>query len=318
MRIALLGATSHIARDWVVSCHQHSAHDLVLYARRPAAVAQWQAAHGLAGRYPVADFSAFTVAEPFDAIVNCVGIGDPAKALAMGAAILDITHQYDTLALTYVRQHPTCRYIFLSSGAAYGADFAKPVAEHSLATIPINHLQPQDWYSIAKLHAECRHRAQADWPIIDIRVFSYFSRTLDSNARFLLADILRAIRNQTVLHTSAVEIVRDFITPGDFYRLIEALLTAPPVNAVVDSYSRAPISKLALLDLMHHTFGLQYAITEHHAALNATGLKPHYYSLNRQAAHYGYQPQLSSAEGIAQECESLLGQARTLCSTPTV
>ena len=314
MRIALLGATSHIARDLVLSCHQHSAHELVLYARRPDAVAQWQAAQGLAGRYPVADFAAFTVAEPFDGIVNCVGVGDPAKALAMGAAILDITHQYDTLALDYVRQHPACRYIFLSSGAAYGADFTQPVTEHSPAIIPINHLQSQDWYSIAKLYAECRHRAEADWPIIDIRVFSYMSRTLDSNARFLLADMLRAIRTKTILQTSAGEMVRDYLTPSDFYRLIDACLSAPPANAVVDSYSRAPISKSALLDLMQHNFGLQYARVEHHAALNATGLKPHYYSLNRQAACYGYQPQLSSAEGIVQESDALLRQASTIMS----
>lgn len=310
MRIVLLGATSHIARDLVLSCHQHNAHELVLYARRPEAVEQWQAANGLAGRYPVAAFSAFSAAEPFDAIVNCVGIGDPAKALAMGAAILDITHQYDTLALDYVQQHPACRYIFLSSGAAYGTDFTQPVTEHSPATIPINQLQPQDWYSIAKLHAECRHRARADRPIIDIRVFSYFSQTIDANARFLLADMLRAIRTETVLQTSAQELVRDYLTPSDFYRLIDVCLSAPPANAVVDSYSRAPISKSELLDLMHHNFGLQYAIVENHAALNATGLKPHYYSLNRQAACYGYQPRLSSAEGILQESESILEQLR--------
>lgn len=306
MRIALLGATSHIARDLMLSFHQHSAHDLVLYARRPAAVAQWQATHGLAGRYPVADFAAFTVAEPFDAIVNCVGIGDPEKALAMGATILDITHQYDTLALDYVRQYPACRYIFLSSGAAYGTDFTQPVTEHSPATIPINHLQAQDWYSIAKLYAECRHRAQADWPIIDIRVFSYFSRTLDVNARFLLADILRAIRDKTVLQTSLVDVVRDYLSPDDCYRLIDAFLSAPPANDVVDSYSRAPISKTELLDLMHQNFGLQYSIVENHKALNATGLKKHYYSFNRTAGTYGYQPQLSSADGILQQSELMI------------
>lgn len=310
MRIALLGATSHIARDLILSFHRHSGYDLVLYARRPAAVAQWQASKGMAGCYPVAEFAAFTVAEPFDAILNCVGIGDPAKALAMGSAILDITHQYDTLALNYVRQHNACRYIFLSSGAAYGTGFTQPVTEKSPAIIPINHLQPQDWYSIAKLHAEGRHRAEVDLPIIDIRVFSYFSRTMDNNAGFLLADILRAIRGKAVLNTSAGELIRDYITPSDFYRLIVSVLTAPSANAVVDSYTHAPISKSQLLMLMHHNFGLQYAIVENHAVLNATGSKPHYYSLSREAAQYGYQPQLTSAEGILQESECILGQLR--------
>ena len=307
MRIALLGATSHIAKDLVVSFNRHSAHELVLYARRPQAVEQWQAANGLAVRYPVAAFPAFTVDESFDAIVNCVGIGDPAKALAMGASILDVTYLYDTLALDYVRQHPVCRYIFLSSGAAYGKDFAKPVDANSNATFPINHLQPQDWYSIAKVHAECRHRAQVDLAVIDIRVFSYFSRTMKSDARFLLSDILRSIRNRSVLHTSAADFVRDYVTPGDFYRLIEAFLSAPPVNAVVDSYSRAPISKSKLLHIMEDNFGLRYEIAEDSIAINATGLKPQYYSLNRNASRYGYKPELTSAEGILLESRYWLG-----------
>ena len=37
----------------------------------------------------------------------------------MGASIFDVTLKYDEMALDYVRQHPDCRYIFLSSGAAY-------------------------------------------------------------------------------------------------------------------------------------------------------------------------------------------------------
>lgn len=306
MRIAILGATSQIAKDLVQSFAAQSGHELVLYARRPEAVSQWLTRVGLAGRYAVADFAAVSADEQFDAILNFVGVGNPAQAAAMGAAIFDVTLKYDGMALDYVRQHPECRYIFLSSGAAYGSSFEAPVDENTKAVIAINNLQPQDWYAVAKLHAECRHRALPHLPIVDIRVFNYFSCTQDISARFLITDVLRAIRDNTVLKTSSDYIVRDFLHPSDFYNLVAALLAASAHNTAVDCYSRAPIDKPNLLAAMQEKFGLQYETTEETASVNATGSKPHYYSLNTRAADLGYQATLTSLEGIVQEMQKIL------------
>jgi nucleoside-diphosphate-sugar epimerase len=215
------------------------------------------------------------------------------------------------MALGYVRQHPDCRYIFLSSGAAYGASFDEPVNEKTKATIAINNLQPQDWYAVAKLHAECRHRSLPHLPIVDIRVFNYFSHTQDMEARFLITDILRAIRDKTVLKTSSDYIVRDFIHPSDFYQLVSVLLAAPATNTVVDCYSRAPIDKPTLLAAMQEKFGLQYETTQAAVSVNATGGKPQYYSLNTRAAEFGYQPALTSLQGVLQEATAMLQQQTT-------
>jgi nucleoside-diphosphate-sugar epimerase len=306
MRIAILGATSQIAKDLVQSFAANSRHDFVLFARRPEAVTQWQVDVGLAGKYAVANFAAFNADQHFDAILNFVGVGNPAQAATMGASIFDITLQYDELALSYVRLHPTCRYIFLSSGAAYGASFDSPVDAFTSATVSINNLQPQDWYGVAKLHAECRHRSLALLPIVDIRVFNYFSHTQDMTARFLMTDIMRAIRYKTVLKISADYIVRDFIHPSDFCNFINAILTAPAANAVVDAYSKASIDKPTLLAAMQENFGLQYETIQTGAAVNATGRKPHYYSLNTRAAGFGYLPTLTSLEGVLEESSRLL------------
>jgi nucleoside-diphosphate-sugar epimerase len=311
VRLAILGATSQIAKDLVQSFAANSRHDLVLFARRPEAVTQWLAGVGLVDRYAVANFSAFNADQHFDAILNFVGVGNPAQAAAMGASIFDVTLQYDELALSYIRQHPTCRYIFLSSGAAYGASFDTPVDAITRATVPINNLQPQDWYGVAKLHAECRHRSLALLPIVDIRVFNYFSSTQDMEARFLITDILRGIRDKAVLKTSSDYIVRDFLHPSDFYGLVNAILCAPAANAVVDCYSLAPIDKPTLLAGMQEQFGLQYEIMQASVSVNATGNKLHYYSLNTRAADFGYQPTLTSLEGIVKEMQMILhGAAR--------
>ena len=246
------------------------------------------------------------VTQEFDAIINFVGVGNPAQAAAMGSSIFDITLQYDDLALNYVRQHSDCRYIFLSSGAAYGSSFDAPVDAQTKATIAINNLQPQDWYGVAKLHAECRHRSLAHLPIVDIRVFNYFSHTQDMEARFLITDIVRAIRDKTVLKTSADYIVRDFIGPDDFHQLVNAILTSPATNDVVDSYSKAPIDKLTLLSAMQLQFGLQYELVKTATGVNATGRKPHYYSLNKRATDFGYYPRLSSLDGLLAECDAVI------------
>jgi hypothetical protein len=147
-------------------------------------------------------------------------------------------------------------------------------------------------------------------PIIDIRVFNYFSRTQDISARFLITDILRAIRDNTVLKTSPDYIVRDFLHPSDFYSLVSALLSAPAANAAVDCYSRAPVDKPNLLAIMQEKFGLRYEITEATAGVNATGSKPNYYSLNTRAADFGYQPGLTSVDGILIEAREVLLRAR--------
>ena len=88
MRIALLGATSQIAKDLVLSISVQSNHELVLYARRPVVVSQWLAGVDLVGRYAVADFTAFSFGDHSDAILNFFGVGNPAQAVAMGPLFL--------------------------------------------------------------------------------------------------------------------------------------------------------------------------------------------------------------------------------------
>ncbi len=306
MNIAILGATSQIARDLIVSSAAAEDKRLYLFARRPDVVTEWLASTGLHDRYQVDDFSGFA-GQKFDAVVNFVGVGDPAKAVVIGNSIFAITWHFDKMVLDYLQRHPVCRYLFLSSGAVYGSEFNEPASADTPARFAINNLQPQDWYGAAKFCAECRHRAHSELNIIDIRVFNYFSHTQDISARFLITDILRAIRDKTVLKTSCDYIKRDFLHPTDFYKLITTLLAAPATNAAVDCYSLAPVDKPTLLAAMQEKFGLQYETTKTSTSVNATGRKTHYYSLNARAADFGYQPSLTSLAGILDESTKALG-----------
>jgi nucleoside-diphosphate-sugar epimerase len=266
----------------------------------------WLEQRGIAGEVRVRPYQDFGADDEYFAVINFVGVGDPAKALSMGPDILELTHRFDSLALDHVQRHPRCRYVFMSSGAAYGSRFETPVEEDSPAAFPLNALGKEDWYGMAKAYAECRHRAYSGLPIMDIRIFNYISETQDLSARFLVTDAIRAIRDQTVLMTSAERTVRDYLHARDFCALIDAVLAAPPANDVIDCYSKAPIEKTELLHALQEAFGLRYEVSPARTGINATGRKPCYYSLNRRAGRFGYAPEFTSLAGVLDAVRAML------------
>lgn len=306
--IAIVGASSQIAKDLICSFAAAGRTGLLLYVRNLETTQAWVVEQNLDSVCSVHGYEAYGELS-HDVVINFVGVGDPRRAAEMGASIFEITARFDDMVLADLARNPGRRYLFLSSGAAYGNAFAEPVTASTQAAIAINNIQPQDYYATAKLHAEVRHRARPDLAIIDLRVFNMFSRTQDIEARFFITDIVRAIRDERTLQTSADYMVRDFMHPDDFHRLVECLLAAPPTNCAVDCYSREPIDKPALLQAMAERFGLRYEVVGGTtASVNATGAKPYYYSLNRKAAEFGYQPARSSLEGIVAETAAILNR----------
>lgn len=305
MRLAFLGATSQIARD-LVAHMMPGPHELALYARSPQRVHDWLAVCGGTGRCDVAPIADFEHAAAFDAVINFVGVSDPARAAAMGATIMEVTRRHDDMVLAHLARHPACRYLFLSSGAVYGGSFDAPVDDTSVATLPVNDIRPHHWYGIAKLAAECVHRCLPEHAIVDLRVFSYFSRNQDLAGRLLMADAMRAILAGTVLRTSDDVAVRDYIHPSDLHRLVEVVLAAPRMNTALDVCSQAPIDKRPLLAALRDAFGLRYESTPAAASVNATGAKRHYHSLSRRAAALGWAPEHDSLAGILLEAQALL------------
>jgi len=301
MKIAILGATSQIAQDLILSFSKHKDYVFFLFGRNVNLLEKWINRENLNNKYSAQEYSCFNNSQSYDVIINFVGIGDPVKAQKMGGDIFKITEQYDGMALDYVKCHKETKYIFLSSGAVYGGNYQEPVNKNTVAMIDINNLDSTDWYTIAKLYAEAKHRSLSNLSIVDIRVFNYFSHTQDMTARFLITDIVRAIKNKEVFKTSSNNIVRDFITPPDFYHLIQAIIDYDPINIALDCYTKSPVAKFDLLDKLKDKFGLKYEISKVVKVVNATGVKINYYSLNKTAKSIGYNPKNTSLEGIIQE-----------------
>ena len=306
MKIAILGATSQIAQDLILSFSKNQHYDFSLFGRNVALLEKWINNENLSEEYQVQEYSEFGNHQRYDVIINFVGIGDPVKAQKMGSDIFKITEQYDALALEYLKQHRKTKYIFLSSGAVYGGNYQEPIDKDTIATIDINNLKSTDWYTLAKLYAEAKHRSLSDLSIVDVRVFNYFSHRQNMDSRFLITDIFRAIKNKKVFKTSPVDIVRDFITPPDFYNLIQAIIDFKLTNTALDCYTRSPVSKFDLLSELESKFGLRYETDEDIGIINATGAKLNYYSTNDMATNIGYDPKNTSRDGIVQEI-TLLG-----------
>jgi len=171
--------------------------------------------------------------------------------------------------------------------------------------IDINNLGPTNWYTIAKLYAEAKHRSLSDLPIVDVRVFNYFSHTQDMSASFLITDIIHAIKNKEVFKTSSENIARDFITPPDFYNLIRTIIDFKPINIALDCYTKSPVLKFDLLSEFGSKFGLKYEVDKDIDIVNATGAKLNYYSTNKIAKNMGYTPTNTSIDGVIQEIVSL-------------
>jgi len=213
------------------------------------------------------------------------------------------------MVLEYLKHHKKTKYIFLSSGAVYGGNYQEPVDENTVATVDINNLVSTDWYAISKLYSEAKHRSMPELSIVDVRVFNYFSHTQDMNARFLITDIVRAIKNKEVFKTSADNIVRDFITPSDFYGLIQAIIDFKPTNIALDCYTKSPVSKFDLLAELENKLGFKYETNKDVDIVNATGIKTNYYSTNKMAKQVGYTPVNTSLGGIFKEINfHILGQ----------
>jgi nucleoside-diphosphate-sugar epimerase len=228
--------------------------------------------------------------QKYDVIINCVGN-------ARDPNIVETTVQFDSMIIDYMQMVPDVRYIFFSSGAAYSTDFSSPVDWHSPAVVDINQIPNR--YASAKLMAELRHRALPDLPIVDVRLFSYFSETVNPEAGLLMSQVVKCIQNKLRMNVQTDLMIRDYIGADDLANLIQKIIQAPAVNMVIDVVSKETVSVNELVAEMMERYSLKVAREAPQKSLQSTtGIKPRYYSENRAYEHFGWEPTLTSLETI--------------------
>ncbi|MEK3911521.1 NAD-dependent epimerase/dehydratase family protein [Paenibacillus sp. FSL H7-0331] len=313
-KVAILGATSHIAKNIIFEFSKTSNYELCLYARSVGTVRSFldrieQTTNFNIRVYPMNEFGNYNV----DVIINCIGIGNPAELKEDKFRIFSITEYYDNLIIDYLKNKSNdTLYINLSSGAAYGSEFDQPVNELTWANVEINNLTDQNYYGITKLYTEAKHRSLEKFNIVDLRVFSFFSKFIDLSAKFLISEIINCISNEKIFETSKSEILRDYVDPKDFCNLIKLCIDKHYTNDFYDVYSLGPTSKQEMMNMFHEQFGLKYVIKDDISISNSTGIKSNYYSLNKKAQKLQYVPIFYSLETIAEEARAILLNKRVI------
>ncbi|MEK7072360.1 MAG: NAD-dependent epimerase/dehydratase family protein, partial [Patescibacteria group bacterium] len=256
--IAILGATSHIAKGLIYNFLQSEEFCLHLYARSADKVNDFLVAIGKCegkDRFIYNGFADFPNRD-YDVVINCVGIGTINKHKGDYAAYFTITEEYDNLVIAYLRRnHPKTLYISFSSGAVYGKVFSAPARENTTNCISVNHINKEDYYAIARLNAEAKHRAFADLNIVDLRLFSYFSRFIDLTDGYFITELLSCILKKKVFVTDNQNIIRDYVHPDDLFVVVMKCLAASHINGAFDVMSARPVEKREVADYFVRKYG---------------------------------------------------------------
>ena len=299
LNIAILGCTGHVGKNLIYYFGRETNFELFLFSRDKKRISNCLQRCKIKDSVSSRTYDEFSKLD-YDVIINCIGISDPAKIESEGKLILKLTDDIDSLILEYLKNYPNTKLINFSSGAVYGEEINSPIDDTTLQ----KNLQECDIsspYTIAKIKAEIRHRDLDKLNIVDLRLFSFFSRFMDLNSRFLISEIISSIKQNKKLVTNEFDFYRDYIHPKDLFSLLKKCINKNPINDVFDLYSKKPIGKFELLNSLKDNNGLKYEINPNSGLSSPTGFKKNYYSVSRKAKLLGYEPQYSSIETVVNE-----------------
>lgn len=301
--IAILGANSHIAKGLIDRFLQCGTYNLHLYTTDSVKTGVFL--ESLGKSCEIHDgYSSF---QGGDVIINCIGAGSAPKLKGAYTNYFSLTETYDNLVIGHLKQNPDSLYISMSSGAVYGRFLTAPAEKHTLNPIQVNNISSADYYSITRLYSEAKHRAYCGLNIVDVRIFSYFSRYMNIEDGYFMTELIDCLLNGKVLKTDVGNMVRDYVHPQDLFSLILKCIDIAHVNAAFDAVSSAPVDKRTILEYFS-SCGLKYELVDSLGSVGATGHKNIYCSSYNSAELIGYIPEFSSMQALQEEADCIVKQ----------
>jgi nucleoside-diphosphate-sugar epimerase len=305
MNIAVMGGSSHIAKNLIVRFAALPECRLTLFCRDTAPVAEFVRRHVPGGDVETVCGYGDFMTRPFDAIVNCVGAGTPGNPGFSPRNWFDTLQRFDDLALDYLkRSGGRTTLIGFSSGAVYGSRTPGPFSGGSTVELPVNSPATGDFYTISRLYAEAKHRMHRDLRIVDLRVFSFYSCFIDVGAGYFMSDVLKALLDGAELTTSPADMVRDYISPDDLFDAVRFCIGLEDANRAFDLRSRAPAGKFEILESFGARFGLRWRFAA--AAASPNGERSVYCSDDSALEKAGLPPRLAALDTLIAETEKRL------------
>ena len=314
-QIAIFGSTSHIAKGLINNFLKSGRFRLHLYTRSTDVVSSFLDSIGKSSGNDSVIYEGYGDITKcnYDVVINCVGVGTLNKLRGKYSKYFMVTEEYDNLIIEYLLKNPDTLYISFSSGAVYGREHSSAVEENAVNSIRVNHVISEDYYAIARLNSEAKHRSFKDLNIVDLRLFSYFSRFIDLSDSYFITEILDCIVNNKVFATNNVNIIRDYVHPEDLFSMTQKCMDTDKINTAFDVNSTKPVEKREILDYFSMEYGLKYEKTSTLPHVSPTGTKNFYCSKYNKAFEIGYEPEFSSMDAIKGESRYILNQQSNKC-----
>ena len=303
--ISILGATGHIGKNLSIYFGKDKNFELFLFARDEKKLEKILTQYESKNNFSIRKYDEFNDSR-YDAVINCVGLSNPADIAVAEEESLETTETFDVLTLEYLKNFPKTKLINFSSGAVYGGQFSSPIKYTTLIDKNFNYMNIKSNYALATIRSEIKHRTLKNLNIIDLRLFSFFSRFINLDAKFLMCEMISSIMQNKKFLTDETDIYRDYIHPKDLFSYVKKCIYGNSLNDVFDVCSKKPIGKFELLNFLKEKYGLQYEIEPGVKFANPTGFKRNYYSESRKAESLGYKPEYSSMDTISDELSFII------------
>jgi nucleoside-diphosphate-sugar epimerase len=297
-KVAILGASGHIGKNLILYLSKKKNIDLFLFSKNKKNVNNFLKQITLNGNKIKVDSYNHFEENQYNVVINCTGNN---KDLEKNNKIFFKKNRfYDNKIIKYLKKNKSCLYIYLSSGAIYGSNFLDSVNEDSKIIQSKNKIN--DEYVMAKIDSERKHRKLSELNIVDLRIFSFFSRFLEEKTNFFLTDVLNALKYQKKLLTNNINIQRDYIHPYDLSEIILKLIKKQMINDVYDISSKKPTTKFEIIKFLKNNYNLKYKIDDE----EKENTKINYFSTSKKFLKFGYCPKYTSIETIKMEISQVL------------
>ena len=215
-KISILGATGHIGKNLSYYFGKDKNFELFLFARDEKKLEKILTQYESKNNFSIRKYDEFNDSR-YDAVINCVGLSNPADIAVAEEESLETTETFDVLTLEYLKNFPKTKLINFSSGAVYGGQFSSPIKNTSLIDENFNCMNIKSKYILSAIRSEIKHRTLKNLNIIDLRLFSFFSRFINLDTKFLICEMVSSIMQNKKFLTDETDIYRDYIHPKDLF-----------------------------------------------------------------------------------------------------
>lgn len=323
MNVAILGANSQISKSLIYNFLRHDLskmnHDFDLNYIDLYTTSSYETFSFLqelrdnyklnTDKINVLDYYHDELLKGYNIIINCIGVGTSTQLNNDYTKYFSVLEYYDNLCIKYLQKWNDCLYINFSSGSIYGKQ-NEAIDENTINKIEINNIKKEDYYFITRLYSETKHRAYNNLNIVDLRIFSYFTRFCNLEDNYFIIDIIKSVLNNTEFVTTNSDMIRDYLNPYDLFISIMSCLYLKKKNKIIntsfDIHSNQPTSKYELLCYFKDKYNLKIKYDNSFKDNGATGKKNIYCSKYNYIQGLNYEPVFSSLEGIKNESHYLL------------